>query len=194
MTQDLAHDLNHVRRVVASARKLCETEKANWAVVMPAAYLHDCFSYPKDHPQRRNSSLIAAKKAQQFLITLDYPQQYIAEIHHAIVAHSYSAAVTPQSLEAQIVQDADRLDALGAVGIARCIQVSAALDRPLYSVNDPFCEDRNPDDSRFTLDHFFTKLLNLESTMNTVSGRNEAKARTQYMQSYLRQFKHEVYS
>lgn len=132
MIQDLAHDLNHVFRVVKIAKKLSAIEDAKLEVVIPAAYLHDCFSFPKNHPNRAESSSIAADKARDFLDSIGYPTEYHDAIQHAIVAHSFSANIKPETLEAQIVQDADRLDALGTVGIARCIQVSTSLGVGLY--------------------------------------------------------------
>ncbi|WCN12995.1 HD domain-containing protein [Marinomonas mediterranea] len=192
MDQDLAHDMNHVLRVVSTAKTLCDAEKANRSVVIPAAYLHDCFSFGKGHPQRSQSSQYAADKAITFLKTIDYPQDGLADIHHAIVAHSYSANVPPRTLEAKIVQDADRLDALGAMGIVRCIQVGSKLDRTFYSQIDPFCEDRDPDDAEFTLDHFYTKLLNLEGSMHTLSARAEARKRTEFMTQFLGQLSVEL--
>lgn len=192
MQQDLAHDLNHVKRVVKLAKQLCVEEGAIEGVVVPAAYLHDCFSFAKDHPERRQSSRLAADKAIKFLSQIDYPVDHYDGIHHAIVAHSYSAQVTPTTLEAKIVQDADRLDALGAIGIARCIQVSVVLNRPLYAEEDPFCSEREPDDACYTLDHFYTKLLKLAATMNTSSAQREAEKRTGFMEAYLAQLANEM--
>ncbi|WP_163392921.1 HD domain-containing protein [Enterovibrio norvegicus] len=192
MTQDLAHDLQHVLRVVKTAKQLCKEEGGIPEIVIPAAYLHDCFSFGKGHPKRRQSSLHAADKAQAFLENIGYPKQYLTGIHHAIVAHSFSANVETSTLEAKIVQDADRLDALGAIGIARCLQVSVTLNRPLYSPDDPFCETREPDDGEFTLDHLYTKLLKLENTMKTAAAQKEAKRRTVFMQSYLAQLAEEI--
>ncbi|MCL9775355.1 HD domain-containing protein [Vibrio methylphosphonaticus] len=192
MTTDAAHDLNHVLRVVRTATQLALAEGANLDIVLPAAYLHDCFTYPKDHPERKQSSFIAANKACDFLSTMGYPESHVSAIHHAIVAHSYSANIEATSIEARVVQDADRLDALGAVGVTRCIQVSASLGRTLYSLNDPFCEQRSPDDSEFTIDHFYTKLFSIAKTMRTEAGRNEAMVRVEFMQSYLTQLAREI--
>ena len=192
MVQDLAHDINHVIRVVNTAKQLCEEENAKKEVVIPAAYLHDCFSFEKSHPNRAKSSAIAADKAISFLQSIDYPSEYLEEIHHAIVAHSFSANVVTRTLEAKVVQDADRLDALGAIGIIRCIQVSATLGRPLYSLDDPFCHERSPDDSSYTLDHFHTKLLHLSSTMKTKSAVKEADKRTLVIRAFLMQLESEV--
>ncbi|MGB5446405.1 MAG: HD domain-containing protein [Psychromonas sp.] len=192
MVQDLAHDIHHVLRVVKMAKSLCRKERALEEIVVPAAYLHDCFSLPKNHPKRSQSSKFAADKAILFFNSIAYPPEYLDAIHHAIVAHSYSANIKPETLEAKIVQDADRLDALGATGIARCIQVSAKLGRPLYSSVDAFCSSREPDDSLYTIDHFYTKLLSLAEAMNTTAAKTEAELRTSFMQKYLRQMEAEV--
>lgn len=194
MTQDLAHDINHVLRVVKTAKFLCRKENAIEEIVVPAAYLHDCFSFEKNHPDRNQSSKIAANQATAFLTDIEYPLPYLDAIHHAIVSHSFSAGVEPQTIEAKIVQDADRLDALGAIGISRCLQVSSKLDRPLYSDDDAFCSNRTPDDSLYTIDHFYTKLLSLAKTMKTDAAREEAKSRTSFMQAYLKQMEAEIQS
>ena len=192
MEQDLAHDLNHVLRVVKTAKVLCKEEGAQLEVVLPAAYLHDCFSFPKNHPDRANSSQIAAQKALTFLDSIDYPSEFYSQISHAIISHSFSANVTPETLEAQIVQDADRLDAIGAIGIARCLQVSTNLGVRLYNPDDPFAQNRELNDKQNCADHFFVKLFKLKDLMNTPSARIEAKIRTEFMQDYLRQLKREL--
>lgn len=192
MDGDLAHDLQHVRRVVANAMQLAAATGARPAVVYPAAWLHDCVTVPKDAPGREHASYLAAQKAVEFLAPAGYPASHLPHIHHAIAAHSFSAGIPPRTLEAQVVQDADRLDALGAVGIARCLMLGAALGRPLYHAADPFCRRREPDERRYTLDHFYTKLLRLAQTMQTEPGRVEAQKRTEFIQTYLRQLAAEI--
>lgn len=192
MQQDLAHDLNHVSRVVKTAKSLCKSEGAKIEVVLPAAYLHDCFLFPKNHSERAKSSQFAADKALAFLDSIEYPIEYFHAISHAIVAHSFSANVPPNTLEAKIVQDADRLDALGAIGIARSIQVGTKLGIGFYNDEDPFCRHREPNDRVHTIDHFYTKLFKLIDTMNTSSAKIEAQKRTVFMQAYLDQLSTEV--
>ncbi|HCG9617206.1 TPA: HD domain-containing protein [Vibrio parahaemolyticus] len=192
MQVDAAHDIEHVKRVVKTAKQLCDEENANIAIVLPAAYLHDCFTYPKDHPNRKQSSAIAAKKAIAYLESIQYPQQYHDAIAHAIEAHSFSANIRPNTLEAQIVQDADRLDALGAIGVTRCIQVSTQFNAQLYNDNDMFAKERELNDKQFTVDHFQTKLFKIVDTMNTESAKLEANKRKAFMQTYLKQLHDEV--
>ncbi|EIJ6615106.1 HD domain-containing protein [Vibrio parahaemolyticus] len=192
MQVDAAHDIEHVKRVVKTAKQLCDEENADIAIVLPAAYLHDCFTYPKDHPNRKQSSAIAAKKAIAYLESIQYPQHYHDAIAHAIEAHSFSANIRPNTLEAQIVQDADRLDALGAIGVTRCIQVSTHFNAQLYNDNDMFAKERELNDKQFTVDHFQTKLFKIIDTMNTESAKLEANKRKAFMQTYLKQLYDEV--
>lgn len=192
MQVDAAHDIEHVKRVVKTAKQLCDEENADIAIVLPATYLHDYFTYPKDHPNRKQSSAIAAKKAIAYLESIQYPQHYHDAIAHAIEAHSFSANIRPNTLEAQIVQDADRLDALGAIGVTRCIQVSTHFNAQLYNDNDMFAKERELNDKQFTVDHFQTKLFKIVDTMNTESAKLEANKRKAFMQTYLKQLHDEV--
>ncbi len=189
---DPGHGPAHLRRVVATAVRLAVLERASLAVVWPAAWLHDCVSPPKDSPDRAGASRLAAARAVDFLAGAGYPGEHLDGIRHAIEAHSWSAGIEPQTVEARVVQDADRIDALGAIGIARCVAVGATLGRPLYADEDPFCDRRVPDDAVATLDHFQTKLLRIATMMRTAAGRDEALRRTLFMRDWLAQLRGEI--
>lgn len=189
---DTAHDLSHVRRVVNMARKLASIEGGDRQVLSAAAWLHDVVSLPKDAPNRSQASLLAADKALYVLKKLNFPEEKLPAVHHAILAHSHSARIEPKTLEAEILQDADRIDALGAVGIARCFLVGGRLNRAIYSVIDPLCEQRIPDDSAFCIDHFYKKLYQLPGTMNTLEGKREAEQRVSYMYQFIEQLMAEI--
>ncbi|TVR17933.1 MAG: HD domain-containing protein [Balneolaceae bacterium] len=189
---DSAHDLAHTERVVANAKLLLQTEKADKKVVLAAAWLHDCVLLPKNHPDRKQASARAADEAAKFLENNQFPETKIHQVRHAIHAHSFSAGITPRTIEAKIVQDADRLDALGAIGIARCFLTGGELKRTFSHPDDPFCENREPDDSRWTIDHFYAKLLKLPETMNTNSAKKEAQKRAAFMQTYLDHLREEM--
>lgn len=190
--QDGAHDLSHIRRVVHNAVQFAEIEGAELAVVLPAAWLHDCVTVPKDSPLRSQASRLAAETAVTFLQSQSYPAQHLDGIAHAIAAHSFSAKIPPETIEAKVVQDADRLDAIGAIGIARAFIIGGQLGRPIYGEADPFCATREPDDFVATVDHFYTKLFKLADTMQTASGRREAQIRTQFMRDFLVQLGREI--
>ena len=189
---DAAHDLHHTRRVVRNTVQLTAEEGADPLVTLPAAWLHDCVAVAKDSPHRATGSRLAAETATAFLAEMDYPEAKLPEIFHAIEAHSFSAGIPPRTVEACVVQDADRLDSLGAIGIARCLLVGGHLGRPLLAAEDPFCVERQPDDGRYTIDHFYAKLLKLPATMQTAAGRTEAERRADYMRAYLDRLRDEI--
>lgn len=189
---DPAHDLTHIKRVVNNVRYLTEIEEANPWVTLPAAWLHDCVQVPKDSPERARASALAAVAAGEFLDGIGYPGELLGEVRHAIEAHSYSAGIPVRSVEAAVVQDADRLDALGAIGIARCLLTGGALDSQLYSEHDPFCSERSPDDRRYALDHFYAKLFRLPQTMQTGAGRWEAERRVAVMREWIGELGREI--
>lgn len=191
-SDDPAHDLNHFKRVVTMAKKLCVQEGAKLEVVVPAAWLHDLVIVPKNSPLRSKASKLSAEKALEFLREINYPQEFHHDIAHAIEGHSFSANIDVQTLEAKIVQDADRLDGLGAIGIARCFAVAGMLKRSFYQAEDPFCEHRNPDDQNYTIDHFYQKLFKTAETLKTRSGQIEGVSRVQYMKQYLEFLKSEI--
>ena len=189
---DAAHDLNHTERVVENAKVILQEENADEEITIAAAWLHDCVVLPKDDPGRHKASGLAADKAVRFLQETGFDEKKQANVAHAIKAHSFSAGLEPVTIEAKIVQDADRLDALGAIGVARCFSVGGKLNRPLYSQNDPFCENRNPEDARFTIDHFYSKLFILPNSMKTETGKREARKRVLFMEEFLKQFRGEI--
>lgn len=189
---DAAHDLEHIRRVVKTATMLAHTEGADLTVVLPAAWLHDCVIVPKDSPLRPHASTMAAEKAITFLTQIAYPTHVFDAIYHAIEAHSFSANIPPRTWEAQVVRDADRLDAIGAIGVARCLMLGGAMGRPLYAADDPFGHTRQFDDTTNVIDHFYCKLLRLADGMMTEAGRIEAQRRTAFMQQFLEQLRTEV--
>jgi len=189
---DSAHDFEHTIRVYKNAQKICKKEKANEKLVLSATLLHDVISYPKSDKRSKMSSIESAKKSKKILEKFDFSKDEITIISDAIRDHSFSQNKIPKTLEGQILQDADRLDALGAIGIARIFATGGSLKRPFYNIEDPFCKRRIPDDKIWTVDHFFQKLLKLESLMNTKSGKVEAKKRTRILKEFLNQLKHEI--
>ena len=189
---DAAHDLAHIKRVVANAKIILNTEPADSEIVIASAWLHDCVILPKNHPDRRKASQLAAQKSAELLSSTEFPDHKIDGVIHAIEAHSFSGGIIPKTIEAKVVQDADRLDALGAIGIARCFAVGGQLERAIYNPEDPFCESRIPNDQKWNVDHFYAKLFKLPDTMNTEGARNEANSRAEFMRSYLDQLKSEI--
>lgn len=195
MAGDAAHDLAHVRRVVAAARVLGEAEGADLGVVVPAAWLHDCVTVPKGSPDRARASGLAAAVAAAWLRGQGVAEPVVAAVAHAVEAHSFSAGVAPETLEARVVQDADRLDALGAIGVARLFATAGAMGSALAHPTDPVPAEppaRALDDRRWAVDHFFAKLFALPAQLHTAAARREAERRVAFMRAFLRQLGTEV--
>ena len=189
---DSGHGLDHVRRVVENAKRIGDAEKADPNVYLPAAWLHDCVSVPKNSPDRSRASTLAAHAASDFLKTIQYPETAIPSIFHCIQSHSFSANIECETIEAMVVQDADRLEALGAIGIARCLMTGGSMRQALYHSGQPFPFDRPARDDQNSIDHFFAKLLGLHSTMKTPSGRAVAIQRTDFLIHFLQQLADEL--
>ncbi|HCI9589720.1 TPA: phosphohydrolase [Klebsiella variicola] len=184
---DAAHDLSHFRRVWATATQLAAGEEVDRLVLLTACYFHDIVSLPKNHPERSRSSMMAAEKTLAILQSsfADFPGERYAAVSHAIEAHSFSAAIPPRTLEAKIVQDADRLESLGAIGLARVFAVAGALNTILFDAEDLFADRRALDDRRYALDHFQCKLLRLPETMQTARGKEMAQHNARFLVEFM---------
>ncbi|TBR10914.1 MAG: HD domain-containing protein [Candidatus Nitrosotenuis sp.] len=189
---DPAHDFEHIMRVYKNAKKIAKHENANMRLVLTSALLHDVVSFPKSDKRSKTSSLKSAQKAKRILKKYHYTAHEISVIFDAIADHSFSRNKIPETMEGKILQDADRLDALGAIGIARTFSVGGAENRPIYNVSDPFCNARTPDDKSWTIDHFYCKLLVLEKKMNTKFAKKEAKRRTKVLKDFLIELRQEI--
>jgi len=186
---DAAHDLQHLQRVWASAQLLlARAPQADAIVVMAACFLHDLVNLPKDDPERAQASRRSAQLARHQLAWMGFPAEKLDGVAHAIEAHSFSAGIAPASLEAKIVQDADRLDALGAVGLARMFYVSGRLGRALAHPTDPLALHRERDDMAYALDHIEEKLARLPGMMQTEAGRAVAAERLGLMLAFREAF------
>ncbi|MGZ5971094.1 MAG: HD domain-containing protein [Polyangiales bacterium] len=176
-----AHDFDHVRRVVSLGRTIAREEGANVEVVVAAAALHELVNLPKHHPDSHRSGDLCAEEAARVLAEHPAREAIVA----CIRAHAFSKGAAPPTLEAAVMQDADRLDAIGAVGIARCFATSTEMGRPFFHPTDPFARDRGIDDKSWGLDHFFRKLLRIEEGLHTKTARRLAGPRVAAMKAYL---------
>jgi uncharacterized protein len=191
--RDPAHDFQHIMRVYKNAKLIGVREGANMKILLPAVLLHDIIVYPKASIQSSKSPNDSADLAETILHSCGYSQAKMKHISQCIRTHSYSNRLVPSSLEGKILQDADRLDALGAIGIARMFSVGGSEKRPFYNPHDPFCRySRDLDDSKWTLDHIQTKLLKLKGLMHTTTAKKIARQRTKFMMLFIKQMKGEV--
>ena len=187
-----AHDALHVGRVVASARQIARLEGADVAVCETAALLHELFNYPKHHPDSARSGEVCAGHAAALLGQHGHAAAFIEKVAYAIRVHSFSRGILPETLEARVLQDADRLDAIGAIGIARCFATCADMKRPFYAPGDPFCAAREPDDKKWGVDHFYRKLLRIPDGLHTKTARDLAAERVAFMRAFLERLGQEI--
>ena len=189
---DPAHEFSHILRVCNIARKIGREEKADMNVLLPAALLHDLGSKKGHGSGRELSGQADLSAARAFLQGKGLDRDRIDKVLYAVEVHSFSRGIIPTPLEARILQDADRLDAMGAIGIARLFVTGGALGREMYHLQDPFCREREPDDGRWNLDHFYRKLLKLESGMHTSAAKRLAAKRSRVMKQYLQDLEEEI--
>jgi uncharacterized protein len=193
---DGAHDPGHFRRVWKAAAEINREEGgvADDLILLAAAYFHDIVSLPKNDPRRAESSRLSAEKAALLLEEefVGFPREKIAGVYHAILAHSFSAGIAPETPEARILQDADRLEALGAIGVARVFYTAGQLGAQLFDADDPLAAARGLDDRRFALDHFAVKLLKLPAMMHTASARRHGEQHAAWMRLFIQKLCSEI--
>jgi len=191
-SDDGSHDIAHILRVFRNAMRINAFEQGNGPILAAAVLLHDCVSVEKNSPQRAKASQLAADKATGILTGLGWVERDVTAVAHAITAHSFSANIFPESIEAKILQDADRLDAIGMVGAARCFYIAGRMGSALYDPADPLAEHRPLDDKSFAIDHFAAKLFKLADGFQTETGKALARDRHERLTDILDMFIDEI--
>lgn len=186
------HDWFHIERVHKNALLIAKTEKADTFIVQLGALLHDI----ADSKFHDGDETVGPKVAREFLFKHNVDSSVIEHVIKIIENISFSSSLDPEksfdSPELNVIQDADRLDAIGAIGIARAFNYGGFKNRPIY--NPEVKPDLNLTKSEYknstapTINHFYEKLLLLKDKMNTKTGAQIAKQRHQFMENYLEQF------
>lgn len=192
IVNDPSHDFNHTLRTLNLALEIGKREGADFDILIPAVLFHDVIVYRKDSPESKNETEESAELAMRTLKKIkEFPQKKIPKILTAIRHCSFSKGIRPDFLEAAILQDADRLEATGAIAIMRTFSSGGQMNRPLYGPDDPFCKKRRPD-FKFALDLFFNRLLVVEKGMHTKYAKKLARGRTIFLKKFLKQLKIEL--
>lgn len=187
-----SHDYLHVARVATHAIRLAREVSADVRVVRTAALLHELVTFKKNDPRSAAAGDVCAEAALALLTQRGAEPGLARSVADAIRDHAFSKGQAPSSVESAVLQDADRLDAIGAIGIARCFATAADMRSAFYEEHDAFAATRPLDDKAYALDHFAKKLLVLESRMHTAPARQEAHARTAFLRAYLAQLRNEL--
>jgi uncharacterized protein len=178
------HDKHHVERVYNLAIRIAQEEKADIDTVKAAVLLHDIARAQEDEGTINDHATEGAKMAQKILTEVKFPKQKIPNVIHCIETHRFRKRLTPKTLEAQILQDADRLDIIGAIGIARVFTRSGWSNTPIH---DPKIKPKARYDgkSETSTNHIQEKLLKIKDTINTKTARRIAEERHTYVKEFL---------
>lgn len=190
--RDGAHDLSHALRVARNAWMLAQAEGADAETCVAAALLHDLVYRTKNHPESSRTALWSAEEARAWCAARPELASRTEAVAEAIHTHSFSAGLEPTTREGEVLQDADRLEALGAIGLARCFATGGAMGAGLWHPEDPWGEARPLDDKAWSLDHFPCKLLKLRETFRTAAGRREAARRHAVLETFLEALRQEL--
>jgi len=183
--RDGAHGLAHCLRVARQARALALEAGADPEACTAAALLHDLVYLPKNHPDSHRTAELAGGLALDWCRAIPALAARAELIAGAVATHSFSGGRRPDSLEGAVLQDADRLEALGAIGLARVFATGGAMGAGMWDAGDPWAAGRPLDDKRWSLDHFPAKLLKLKDGMNTAAGRRLAESRDRVLRDFL---------
>ncbi|NDJ77444.1 MAG: HD domain-containing protein [Chloroflexi bacterium] len=189
---DPVHDFDHVLRVLALARRIGTAEGADMAIVETAVLLHDIHRVDEQAGSQVDHAILAAEEARRSLNQLDPPPvpTFIDAVAHAIAAHRFRNAIEPETLEAQVVFDADKLDAIGAIGIARAYAFGAQMEQKLWGEVPEGYGGAGPD---HTAHHEFVyKLANIKDRLHTTTGRAIAAERHAYMANFFARLRREI--
>lgn len=190
---DPSHDIKHALRVLTLAEKIGIEEKADLDIISVSAIFHDVIVYPKNHFKRLSSSKESANFARNILIKeRTFPREKIENVCKSIELCSFTKGIKPDFLEARILQDADSLEAMGAISIMRTFSSAGQMNKSFYNNTDPFCRKRKPDDNKYAVDLFFTRLMVVSEKLHTKTAKALAKKRLKFLHSFLKQLEFEL--
>jgi len=190
---DSSHDINHTMRVLSASIKIAKAEGADLDIIVPAAIFHDVICYPKNHRKRLDSQTESAEFAKNILRKIgSFPIDKIKKVYDSINLCSFTKAQVPDFLEAKILQDADSLEAMGAISIMRTFSSAGVMNKSFYNPLDPFCDKRNPDDEKYALDLFFSRLLIVKNRLHTKTAKTMAKKRIAILEDFLKALRFEL--
>ncbi len=189
-----AHDFNHVLRVTATAEHLARAEGADVEIVRAAALLHDIARLDEDRTGQGDHAEMAARRAREILVERGVDAEKADAVAHAIASHRFRGLVQPKTLEAKILFDADKLDSIGAIGVARAYAIAGALNQPLWSEVQADAEatrgQHNSNHSPYA--EFLVKLRRIRELIYTSTAKRIAEERHRYMNDFFERLGREM--
>jgi len=188
---DAIHDFDHVLRVLALAERLAREEGADWEIVRTAVLLHDVARVEETDRLAQDHARAGAEFARRLLA--DHPPEKVEAVAHAIAAHRFRTGPTPRTPEAKVLHDADKLDAIGAIGIARAFAYGGYEGQRLWAEVPPGYEETRANHPRHTPVHEFRmKLVKIRDRLLTESARRIAEERHAFMVAFFERLEREV--
>ncbi len=183
------HEFSHTQRVYNNAIKIAKGEDVDIDIVKVAALLHDIARIKEDNKEVSCHAVTGAEMAKPILIELGFPEDKIDKVCYAIKVHRFSNGINPETKEAQIIQDADRLDALGAMIIARVFAFGGKNNRQIYNPDIKPNEEYIPYAHNTSLNHFYEKSFNIKpETFKTEKAKKLAEGRYKFLQKFVERF------
>jgi uncharacterized protein len=190
---DPSHDFEHAKRVLHNVELVVEKEGGDMEVLLPAALFHDVIIYPKNHPKSKDAPIESAELTKSILSKVEeFPAEKIQRVSEAIKECSFNKHEDPSDIETKILRDADKLEATGILSIMRTFASTGQMNRPFYDPDDPFCDNREPDDKKYGFDLFFTRLLVAPERMYTKTAKEIAIQRNKFLYSFIDELREEL--
>ena len=191
--EDIAHDFIHTMLVLRNAENIAKYEKADKDIVVASALFHDVIVYPKNSEKTSESQIDSAKLVEKILKQIEqFPNKKIEAVKRCILECSFTKNLKASSIESKILQDADLLESTGAIAIMRTFASAALTKRCFFDTEDPFCKNREIS-SKFALDLFFSRLLEVEKRIKTKVAKKIVQRRTKFLKQFLKELEREIY-
>lgn len=173
---DPAHDFNHLYRVLNLVETIAKTEGGDRDILIPAALFHDIVNYAKDDPKAKNAAFESGQWTKALLESKTwYPQEKVPAVVKAITHCSFSKNLPKETIEEHILQDADLLESIGTIAIARAFVSGGKMNRPIYCLDDPPAIARGLDPLQYTLDVFPQRLFVIKNRIYTKTAQKIAE-------------------
>lgn len=192
---DPAHDFLHLWRVLHNAEKIAQVEGGDLDIITPAALFHDIVIYPKNDQRSKGANEESAKKAEEILLQCKwFPALKVEQVMRAITRCSYGKNLPKETLEEHIVQDADLLESVGTIAVARTFVSTGQMQRPMYCFEDMEGKSRdlNKVVSEYGLDLFPARLFKVIERLHTETAKKIAREREKSMRAFYRAFLAEI--
>ncbi len=195
--EDAVHGFGHIRRVYALCQKIGQAEGADMDVLLAAALLHDAQGSHPGENARNDHHLRSAQFASEILSGMGWQAEHIRAVQHCIRAHRFRDDEMPESLEAQVLFDADKLDVIGAIGVVRALAYAFQIEQPVFAEPSPlFLETRQKegDEPHSAYHEYLYKLMNISSVLITPTARQMARQRQAFLNNFFEELAVEMRS